>query len=698
MKLNYLKLQNFASIIDSEVYFDNDMNLIHADNGQGKSFLQEAISLLLYNTTRDKIEDYINWDSTFFKIELEGELDNHIFNISFYYDKKDNERILNYKNELYKNSDAVKKLDELLDKQVALNSSVISQGSIDIINSKASERRELLKKLYDVNYQSAIDDIKVQIENKNNLIIDLDKKIYLLDNKKYQEKEVIIFSDNTKELHNQLKDIDNKIDIIKKDNENILIIKKQKEDIEKNIKDKNNQIETTNLNIIQESKNIEEINEEKNNKNYNDLIKVQQDNYDQLLLKNFNDEELEINNISLKRLLPPDENKLKDLTNNYYCVKSDITNIEKNINLLKAGKCPICNKDCSLKDLEFFNKELNDKNTLLVSLNKEITIVQNEKVQYDNDDKENKKLLDKKNSLVKDLEYKKKEHQLNINNLKNKIESLKQEKINKESDWIKQIDRISKSTDLLKNNLSILNNEKNKLDSDLLDINNKLNNVIDNTDLEKSLIQQKKDIEEKINIINKNIILNQEIENHNKNLKIEKEKDIVEVKKFYSQKDIINKEVSDLEKCKDIFSKEFPNYIITKTIKGIENNMNIFLRETYDNRYQVKIKESKNSISIVYGKRNSDIIMGSGYERQIFNIAFKSAISKIAKINYPVLLDEIDSYASEKNSVIFYNFLGNLLRNKKQQSFIITHKESTKNYLITNFNPKIITIENGKIL
>ena len=70
MVLYKLKLENFGIYKELELDFHQNINLISSgiENGQGKSTIRDAILLLIYNKIKNKLADYINWNSDYFKI------------------------------------------------------------------------------------------------------------------------------------------------------------------------------------------------------------------------------------------------------------------------------------------------------------------------------------------------------------------------------------------------------------------------------------------------------------------------------------------------------------------------------------------------------------------------------------------------------------------------------------------------------
>jgi chromosome segregation ATPase len=58
-------------------------------------------------------------------------------------------------------------------------------------------------------------------------------------------------------------------------------------------------------------------------------------------------------------------------------------------------------------------------------------------------------------------------------------------------------------------------------------------------------------------------------------------------------------------------------------------------------------------------------------------------------------LDEVDSAASDKNSEVLYNVLGELVGNGIEQMIVISHKSSTRSLLESDYDAEVITFEKG---
>jgi DNA repair exonuclease SbcCD ATPase subunit len=181
------------------------------------------------------------------------------------------------------------------------------------------------------------------------------------------------------------------------------------------------------------------------------------------------------------------------------------------------------------------------------------------------------------------------------------------------------------------------------------------------------------------------------------NKKIEKEKadDQKLLKEYRLQRDKIVSEIDDLKKGKIIFQKDFPNYVISTMVNGIEDGINKAVGYIYNGRYKVKMKESRSGIETVYGPRETSIAIASGFEKELFTLGYKNAFGQIAGLGV-LFLDEVDSFASVDNSRKVFETIGEL-HNKYKQVFIITHKEPVQEMLRNEYRATCFVVNNGVI-
>lgn len=158
IKLKYIRLQNFISHKDTQLEFnDKDKLLISGKSGSGKSSIIEAILWVLYGKARVPNRDLVKRGEDKARVTLEMESNNDIFSI---------EREINKSAQsitLYKNGDILD-IKSIAEKEIFIeneilkcpyllfvNSIIYPQDNPDsFVNQSASDRKDILLKLVDV--------------------------------------------------------------------------------------------------------------------------------------------------------------------------------------------------------------------------------------------------------------------------------------------------------------------------------------------------------------------------------------------------------------------------------------------------------------------------------------------------------------------------------------------------------------------
>ena len=693
MIIKNIKLENFRNILNEEIILDKHINVLSSgtENGSGKTSILDAINLLYYNQVKGKLEDYINWDADYFLISSEAKLDDGtgLF-IEIKFSKKnktERKLILSNEDQPYINSDATKKLEELLKPSIALVSSVFLQGSNDIVHIKPAERREFLKSIYNLKFADIIKNIEQDLKNLKDIEIkDIENKIYSLENKEYTYKEV--------------EEID-KLDLKTKQVEQA--------DLESKIKDKEiifQAQEKEKLECLSVSEKIEKVNNrlkeeitqlDKYKLSYNDKeslqksLKEYEKQLETLSDKKIKDLEKELFGLPLlKRVKTYDESIWKNINSDFSDIVLRIKYAKENLEKIKSGICPVCDskfEPAGLAEKEKDIKKLEDEKLRiggLLEIEKQKRKEHKKAIEKNTEVKHNKTLIESNISKEKEIyENKKKTLEENIEKEKNNI-------ARREKELQNLIDKYEKDIKDIQIELSDLENKKEELNSNQLEIDANLENII--TVLKSELDTIKDQIKE----IEKKQTINEQNKKHNKETGEQEKTDKKSLENFYKDKDKFLDKQKKLERAKIIYTKEFPNYVISKLISGVENDMNRFLDKTYKGKYKVSIQEKRDSIYIYYGPKKSDIVCASGYEQQIISSAYKDALIKLGSVNYPFILDEADGFATEKNSIIFYDFLCKKYNDK--QIILITQKEDTKNYVVNNFGARYFEIKEGKLV
>lgn len=385
LKLIKLELEGFGCFKDKkEFLYESGVNLVLAENGKGKTTQIEAISILLLSDYDGSFADYMNRDCDTFTISLEFMLDNkHLLETLTCKKGKTYTTTRNLKdvdgNDVA-NGEGVKEwLNERLPVSTSKYALFVKQNSdMDIIHVNDSMRRDLFKKIQDLDYTKEIKTlIEPKIEQTKEKIIENDKEIFALENKKYETKTLnnLPFDENTYALKKaKLENLTVEKSLIEEKKNQLNDLKERKNKLESEInsikvssdskKSKIDELKSFDFNTEKEKIEKEFANKKLESENKIKLLEEQRENLDKDInekmieleseIKKIEDESAEtvkeIDSIRLMKLIKFDEdsltkarNDLVKLKKNLEYTENEIKENEKNLSIIKSGKCPYKN-------------------------------------------------------------------------------------------------------------------------------------------------------------------------------------------------------------------------------------------------------------------------------------------------------------------------------------------------------------------
>jgi len=381
----------------------------------------------------------------------------------------------------------------------------------------------------------------------------------------------------------------------------------------------------------------------------------------------------------------------------YTKVRADLTTAKSKVeelgNSIIENVCPTCGQKLSQDETA-----LEKRKTDLAAYQKQVDELTDRSVELEKDfqridqlNKVNQESKDKKARLAHERELAAQRHDAHFRETQLSIDS-KKIAIANEADNLKRLEESGKSelaalNELLgKTSSKEANARKNLTDAEAITVSNPAD------ELDKVQVLTK-DVKAKIdNYQNARTERETAIKQNEAVLK-QKELDAAEIKRLDAELQEKSSDVAELESCAKILKNEFPVFVISKIVKDLEKAMNDFLRKTYAGRYTVKLEDKKNALRMVYGPKGMDAGMASGYEKSIFSLAWKWALS-IIQGNRTLLMDEVDSAASQKNSMVFYQAVGDSLK-LFDQILIVSHKEQTRELLENEYGAQVLTFVNG---
>lgn len=712
MKINSLHLKNFGIIADEKVDLEKGIYLFYSvDNGEGKSTFLKALSLVLFNKVPGKISDYIRWGERESYVECSFSHKGKDYITSIEFSSKKNERhlkCLNSGDEWFTNSSVTDELDDILDIKRAIASVSSFEHEIDLITTSPSERREYLKKIYDLNFQEQISSIENEISNFENKSLKISTEIDSLENRSFDlhiMERPPVSSEKIEELKEELKkDSLDLSDLKLKMSQKRIELNKKIEEISKLdelkslLESKKKSLEENNRSILDTKENIsleEETSFETTNAEFDFRIEKQKNNVKDLE-KEIEETSIKLNNIPKEiENLQYKETEFESVTENYWSIKSQLESSTKRSQSIRDGVCPVCGSSFDSHDFGQFEKEIKDLTFMLGSVEENLNSITERKKAYE-------KIIKEKEQLENFL----KSFEKNIVSAKEELSYLKKEKVKRKEDFEKT--KSKRLEDLLESK-SLKEEKKKFLELEIENLEDKLNSFVNSeieikkdeeylNDLEIKRNEKEEVIHDKEEIVNKYyevLSINEKLKEINDKLKKEEKENYDKIQKLKIEFVECEQMKETAKLSKKILSKDFPSYILSSLIQEVKHFANEFLQDVYP-KYRLNFIEAKNSLQVVYGPNDTDVKLASGFEKQIFSFAYKYAIGKLQEYGI-LILDEVDSAASEENSEKFFETLA-LMKDYFPQILVITHKRNTVELLEKDHSAKVFTIKKGRIV
>ena len=666
MKINKFWLNNFRTIkgyYEVPISNDSSLNLITAEqNGAGKTSIFFAFYFLVIDYVNGKTKDeYINWDSDDMSCGIDFDFENRNFKIECSLSRgKSLEKTLSIDGEEFSGSTAVnKKLKEYFDPSLFLNSTALFQGSKNFTSIKDSERRDNLKKVFNIDYKDEVKNLDVEDKDLDEKQIKpLEKELIILKAKTFKIEDVkpfgIVNESNVDSYKKQIADNEELISSIRVLLASIDSKKQIKLSKEKELERKRtniNQYETTKKNIEESISTIEAYKE------------------DTSTIESY---EKELEKEKVKRIRVFNEQTLLDKRDEKSKNESATSVLKKKQQDCKSGICPVCGKEFSSHDMSDINTEIENLNSIHKDIVLQIEDLEKEKKEYENTIQENKRI----------------EHTHDI--LKEKIEAEKKRLADKIVFNQKELASYQNQLESLNKNIESINNEICELETEIKNIiiedeENKNQELANLLGTNSSLLSK---VHEYENIV----AVNNEIVRQNEQANKDRIKTETDIKDKQKAMDELVLKKDQFKKMKDFLRKEFPAYVISSMIQQIQDDMNDFISKVYYKDLDVEIKEDDDSISVKYGtgKVKIDTVNASGAEEGLLALSYCFALNKLKEYNI-LLIDEVDAAFTEDNS----RKLAEIINSSKEiYDFImvVSHVKATKDFYAVE-NANIINVD-----
>jgi DNA repair exonuclease SbcCD ATPase subunit len=688
-------LENFGIVRKFAKQFNRQILVVSGENGTGKSTLLKAIMLAVFDEYDGTLADYVNWDSDFFKVTVEFVHRGVQYGSTIIYDRSA-DRTLSFGDKVLKGEEAKKKLKEIFDVDLLKAAMLAVEQQIDVVNTKPAERRDYLKRIYDIAFKHQISVFEDESKEHE---LELAKRTATqteIENRQYSVPEKLVYPFGETEYELKKSNLELARKTLSDIESQLRVYQQIKSDVDKLIQQSNQldiQIESANKEIIHINTSLDDLPERK--RALLKELEIKKSNQLKVNNRDFADSmdrlvsiENERKAIFLERLPLFDNDRYTRISQELYTKKSKLKELQN-----AKDVCPTCGQTISTPEhIEKRKIEIEELTNFISDLTNQFTNLSVSKKNREEAEARNKQKTDRKVYL---------DNQLALGSEKQKAVQLKgQSVIDKIDSEIVHLDSTIVSEE--KHLREIVSTKEQSRDSLIVqsqDIQKRLTDVqsrikeVPNFPVEatkQKIIELEKSIKSYDDIVSRN----QEIEKMEQQVTLQKERDVKQLETIRDEVQVLNKLIADAKTSIKILKTEFPVYVISRAVKDIEKSMNDFLKKTYGGRYKVEVSDKKNALHLLYGPKKKDVSLSSGYEKQIFSSAFRLALC-YAVGNKSLLLDEVDSAASEKNSKVFYKVLGELVGNGIEQMIVISHKPSTWSLFESDYDAEVITFENG---
>lgn len=700
MKITELYIKNYG-IIEEVRLFPGRVNILAGNNGNGKSTISQAIRYLFTNESVGSLKDVVRWGASKFIIECKF---SHLGKDYFYRVEGGTStvKLLEVDGQRYENSEATKYLATIFNpKLIDYSNFALQDENTNILFDKPTDRLNNIKSLLNMEFiTKAVSYLKERNKNEKLEYEKLEAKKNSMSSFEFQlqeEPEEIIFSEEDK--YKELFSLKEKYDLYvvkRQELNNYLTERKIKEEKLSSLKQELSsiKIERIRFDISKYESLVKEVSDlELSLKLTKSNIEKKRQLEEKVQNLEKEVERLELKLFELKINKDYTDEGLESLNKTLNLSEAELSSLKKDLELAEAGNCPTCGQEFCI-DKEDYGKKI-------------IHLEENIKLQKSNI------------SSYKDFLNKNKFIDKQCNDIATNIYSTNKRiiELNKDISDLGQLDSIDESIiSQKKQELSELEVKKKEFDTKKI-LNEQLTTRKENIEIEIQTIE--KFLSELKEIDLEEIVWTKEQSDSLQYLSkckqdYDKYLSVIEgIRKFnesiLKKKEIHDKELESISRKMEelqysiginnesikVLDKKYSTYLISKGTSIIQDKMNEYFSRSYG-KYSIAIKGDSNQVDFTYsnGKSVAPLVRSSGQERDVFGIAFRIALNKLQSTNF-FLGDEIDDSASVENSV---RMLSNLLEEGYEQVWLVSHKETTKDMLLNEFNAELFFLEEGKVL
>jgi DNA repair exonuclease SbcCD ATPase subunit len=694
MIINHISLKNFGCIKSFDRDFGKGIFIFSGDNGNGKTTVFKAVVLALFDSYEGSLSDYVNWSAEEFDVGIDFEHLGYAYNVTVHQSLKsktaDREVTDIHNGQIYAGQEAKDFLKRIFDVELIKAAMLSLEQQLDVITVKPGERRDYLKKIYDLEFKKQQSLFADQLTALATRTTEIATELNLLRGKIYDEPEVpelpMLETEYAAAQMKYAEDVE-RMGRLRAEFQRYESAKKTVAGLEAEMSRLAADILGVEKQIAAKEAAIAALpgESEARVKKARAVIGNAEKELSEFEGSDPVIQELEtrIAGIELQRVGAFSAEELAT-------AQAEFLKAEQRVQALE-GVCPTCGQtkpktaatEKELSELIHLIPELESRIVKLKADNERIT-----KLQRENQEKKElrTRLEHERQLLVERRETRKRELETSLTNAKAALDT--------EQSNLERLLASANST-LVETRKLLETKKSSKVDVEQRLATARAETVTNPGDelvsVQREIAGEKAKIDEYQRILtDREAALRQR-----EQMKKQKEEDVKRVQILDIDLQEKSREIAEVENAVKILKNEFPVYVISRIVKDLESSMNDFLRRVYGGRYSIRLEDKKNSLRMVYGPKNADAGSGlsSGYEKSIFSLAWKWALSRVQN-NRTLMMDEVDSAASQKNSLIFYQTIGDSMK-FFDQILIVSHKEQTRELLENEYGAQVLTFVEG---
>ncbi len=666
MYIDNLTIKDFCNIQDRDFQFAPGINLITGTNGSGKSSILKALSYLLLNSTDKTIADYVNWFAKGFDLSLQFRVDNTAARMIASYDGRSASKDLEYNGEIYKNSEATSILAQKFDPILCKYSSFSSQGDLDFIYATPSVRRDLLKMIYSLEFDTQLEAVETIMAELSDKIKELSTKIVqyevVIDSPlmesvavPYSLVEIEVMKNDLLMLEDSKRVLQEKYTLLQNSYETYMARKAELGKRSSGLMLERDRIVTaivSNTAIVQAST--------LDTSSFEARIKANEEELSGIVIRRISDTDPFAEEVVAKQRLVTEISTRLNIT-------------QKNYNSMSSGICPTCKQAYPEEQLISIRTELEQLQVAFHTATVELNSTVEKSKEYVLKKRENDIAKERKATL-----------EASITSLRLSMEKEKNEFAVRVSQAQARIEEHEAAFERLKQELESVTQQIEALQ----EVPPPASIVEELRPIEGAIITTHAKIED----YTKAVAINEKVEAHNVGIRKKVAETLVLLEKAREQIDVYTAEIEVYNQCKSVLKKDLPNYILERLAVGLETSANEFLDRAYNGRYHIKLVESKSGIDVVYGDKDKSVVLASGAEKSLINLGIKLGLAKLSGMGV-LFLDEVDAYMADDIALEVFEIFEDLIAERFiDQVFVISHKETVKELLEDRFKATVFVM------